>query len=137
MSLNEKMKKEFEDFESSNFSLEIWSREKLAFRSKKRGLEGLLNFIGKHGRRLKNLIIFDKVIGNAVALLCVYLRAREVYGIIGSKSAEKTFRKFKIKYYFKKTRPNILNKMETDLCPFEKLSFKKAAKEFYSLLKNR
>jgi len=130
------MKDKFEKFVKSKFCLEIYSREKLIFRSKKEGIQGILKFIKKQKKFPKNLIIFDKKIGNAVALLLVYIKAKEVWGVVGSKLAKKTFKKFDIKFYFLKTIPNILNKNGIDICPLEKLSFLKTPREFYELVKN-
>ncbi|MFH1841413.1 MAG: DUF1893 domain-containing protein [Candidatus Nealsonbacteria bacterium] len=129
------MKKQFERFLSSSFGLEVWSERKLVFKSKKSGVKGLLDFIKKHGRRYKEIVIFDKIVGQGVALLAAYLRALEVFGKTGSKLAAKSLRKHKIKFYFKKTVENILNKENTDLCPLEKISFKKSPEEFYKILK--
>jgi len=130
------IKENFERFAKSDFGLEIYSKEKLIFRSKKEGIKGLLEFIKKNKKSVKDLIIFDKKVGNAVALISVYIGAKGVFGVVGSKSAEKTFKKFKIKSYFLKTIPRILNKKGTDICPLEKLSFSKTPKEFYGLVKN-
>jgi len=80
------------------------------------------------------VVIFDKIVGQGVAMLAVYLKAREVWGKTGSKLAAKKLRKFKIKFHFHKTVPNILNKKKTDLCPLEKLSFKRTPEEFYRCL---
>ena len=44
------IKKEFEKFLKSPFGLEIWSGEKIVFRSKKTGVRGLLDFIKKKKR---------------------------------------------------------------------------------------
>ncbi|MFC1789573.1 DUF1893 domain-containing protein [Patescibacteria group bacterium] len=131
------MRKEFEIFTKSDFTLEIWSKDKVIFRSRKERVGGLIDFIKEHGRRFKNLIIFDKVIGNAAALLFAYLEAKEVYGVIGSKLAKKTLRKYKIKNYFKKTIPNILNKTKTDLCSMEKLVLLNSPVQFYKRLKGK
>ncbi len=131
------MKKAFEKFLKSNFNLEIWSKEKIIFRSKKEGIEGFLEFIKKLKKPTQNLIVFDKKVGNAVALLCVYVGAKEVYSAVGSKLAVKTFKKFKIKFYFLKTIPRILNKKSTDTCPLEKLSYSKTPQAFLDLLKTK
>jgi len=128
------MKKEFERFFFSNLTLQIWLGEKLIFKSKKEGVRGLVEFIKKYRRRYKNLIAFDKVVGNAAALLFVYLKVKEVYGIIGSNLAKKTLRKYKIKFYFKKTISNILNKEKTDICPMEKISKTKTPEGLYKYL---
>jgi len=142
------MIKEFEKFVKSEFGLEIWltplethkgflmgTGGKAVFHSKKEGIKGLLEFIAKKKKVDKDLIIFDKKVGNAAALLCVYLKVKEVYGVIGSQSAGKTLKKNKIKFYFSKTIPNILNKDETDICPMEKMSLSKTPKEFLNSLK--
>ena len=128
------MKKEFEKFLNSSWGLEIWLGNKIIFRSKKSGVAGLLDFIKKHGRRHRGAVIFDKIVGRGVAMLAAYLKAKEVWGKTGSRLAAKNLRKFKIKFHFYKTVPNILNKKKTDLCPLEKLSFKRTPEEFYRCL---
>ena len=129
------MTKEFEKFLKNDFGLEIWHQGKIIFRSKKEGISGLLDFIKKPGRKVRNLIVFDKKVGNAVALICAYLKAKEVYGATGSNPAKKTLKKFKIKFHFSKTIPNILNKDETNICPMEKMSLGNTPAEFLDLLK--
>ena len=124
------MKTEFEKFVKNDLGLEIWSGNKVIFFSKKESVRGLLEFIEKYGKQYKDLIIFDKKVGNAVALLCAYLDAKEIYGKVGSELAAKTLKEFNIKYYFSKTIPNILNKDETDLCPMEKMSSSKTPESF-------
>ncbi len=129
------MKKYFNEFLKSSWGLEIWFNKKKIYRSKKSGVKGLLDFIKRHGKRYKNIIIFDKIVGQGVSLLAVYLRAGAVYGKTGSKLAAKTLGKFKIKFYFQKTVTNILNREKTDLCPLEKISFAKSPEKFYNCLK--
>ncbi|MCG2688513.1 DUF1893 domain-containing protein, partial [Candidatus Parcubacteria bacterium] len=89
----------------------------------------------KYGRRHRDLVIFDKIIGKAAALLFAYLGAKEVYGVIGSESAVRVLRKFRVKFYFKKTVKGILNKRKTGPCPMEALSRTKTPEELYNLLK--
>jgi hypothetical protein len=82
-------------------------------------------------------VIFDKIVGQAVAFLAAYLKAQEVYGVTGSKLATAALEKFRISFYFQETVPNIMNKDQTDLCPMEKLSFDKSPEEFYNCLVNK
>jgi hypothetical protein len=131
------MKEQFREFTESSLGLEIWSKRGIIYRSKKSGVEGLLDFIGQHGRKHESLVIFDKIVGQGVALLAAYLEAEEVYGITGSKLAAENLEKFKIKFYFEKTVDNILNKDKTDLCPLEKLSFDRSPEEFYRRLADK
>lgn len=142
------MKQKFEKFLKSPWGLEIWLAcppspsaqadgrrgNKTIFRSKKSGVAGLLDFIKKHDRKYEGMIIFDKIVGQGAALLAAYLKAKEVWGKTGSKLAAKNLRKFKIKFHFHKTVPNILNKQKKDICPLEKLSFKRSPEEFYRCL---
>lgn len=125
------MEKQFEKFLKSGWGLELWLGKKIIFRSKKSGVKGLLDFIDRSERKYKNLVIFDKIIGQGAALLAAHLGAKEVYGATGSKLAARVLRKYKTKFYFQKTVANILNQDKTDLCPMEKLSFDKSPEEFY------
>lgn len=129
------MKEHFEEFLESSFGLEVWADKKNIFRSEKRGIKGLVDFIQKCDRGFKNLIIFDKIVGRGVALLAVYLKAEAVYGKIGSESAVIIFKEFKIKFYFKKTVLSILNNNKDNLCLIEKLSLNKKPEEFFDLIK--
>lgn len=131
------MSKEFERFTKGKFALEIMQKGKIVFRSKREGVGGLLAFIRKNGRSHRDLIIFDKVIGRAAALLFAYLKAKEVYGAIGSRAAAKTLKKFRIKFCFKKTVTGILNKAKTGSCPMEKLSRAKTPAGLYAALVRR
>ena len=129
------MKKQLKEFLKNSWGLEIWAKDKMVYRSKKSGVMGLLDFIEKHGRRYKGVVIFDKIVGQGAALLAAYLGAEEVYGKTGSSLAAKNLKKFKINFYFQKTVPNILDKDKKDLCPLEKLSFSRSPEEFYNRLK--
>jgi len=121
----------------SSLGLELWFNGDIIYISKKSGVEGLLDFIRQYGKKYEGLIIFDKIVGQGVALLAAYLGAKEVYGITGSRLAAKNLEKFKIKFYFEKTIDNILNKNKTDLCPLEKLSFDRSPEEFYRKLADK
>lgn len=129
------MKKQFERFLISAWELEVWAGESRVFRSKKAGVAGLLAFIQKHDQKYKDLVIFDKIVGRGAALLAAYLKAKAVYGALGSKLAVQALKKFKIEFYFQKTVPNILNRHQTGLCPFEQLSLGKTPEEFYTCLR--
>ncbi|MDO8435810.1 MAG: agmatinase [bacterium] len=133
--LKKEMKKNFEIFSESQLELEIWSDDKIVFRSDKQGLAGLMEFIEKYNHKFKHSIIFDKKAGRGVALLAAYLNVKMVYAKIGSDSAIETLKEANIDFDFKENVPNILNKKGTDICPIEKLSISHNADEFYKLLK--
>ena len=131
------MEKQFEQFLESEWGLELWLGNEIIFRSKKSGVKGLLDFINERQEPCRDLVIFDKIVGQGAAFLAAYLNTREVYGGVGSELAAKALEKYKIKFYFLKTIPNILNRDKTDLCPLEKLSLDKTPEEFYNALKQK
>lgn len=130
------MQKEFEKFLNSSWELEIRQKDKIIFRSKKSGVRGLLDFVNKPGkRRYKDLVIFDKIVGRGAALLAIYLKAKIVYGALGSESAANVLKEYKIEFYFQENCANILNRDKSDLCPIEKLSLSKNSEEFLNCFK--
>jgi hypothetical protein len=131
------VKQKFEKFVKNGWGLELWLGNDLIFRSKKSGVQGLLDFINEQGTDREGIVIFDKIVGQAVSYLAAYLKAGEVYGITGSKLAGKALDKFGIKFHFQNTVPNILNKDGTDLCPMEKRSGGKTPEEFYQSLSDK
>lgn len=131
------MEKNFQKFLKSGWGLEICRWNEIIFRSKKSGVRGLLDFVNEQGEKREGVIIFDKIVGRAIALLAAYLKAKEVYGGTGSELGDRTLEKYKIKFYFQKIVPNILNRDKTDLCPMEKLSLDKTPEEFYNSLKQK
>lgn len=131
------MKEQFERFLKSAWELEVWEKDKVVFRSKESGVRGLLDFIEEQGRAKKNLIVFDKVVGRGAAFLVILIKADTIYGKLGSELAVQALKKYKIKFYFKETVSNIMNRDKTGICPFEQLSLGKTPEEFYKCLIDR
>ncbi|MDO8601258.1 MAG: DUF1893 domain-containing protein [bacterium] len=125
------IKEKFKKFLNSSWELEIWQNDKIIFRSKKSGVRGLLDFINKHGNSHSDLVIFDKIVGRGAALLAIYLKAKIVYGELGSKLAARALRKYKIEFHLRQICANILNRDKSGLCPIERLSLDKTPEEFY------
>jgi hypothetical protein len=82
----------------------------------------------------EDVVIFDKVIGNAAALLSVTAKCREVYSPVGSEPALKTLEKYGIDYHISKIVPYILKPGTSDLCPMERLSIGKTPEEFFTTM---
>jgi hypothetical protein len=104
--------------------------EKLTFVVVKRGdvlfetdshrISGFLGAIEQLGAKLDGASVADRVAGNAVALLCVYARIREVYAEVLSRKAKEVFEENGIPCKWKKLVDNILNLNRSGVCPFEK-----------------
>jgi len=121
----------FNEFLASRDTLRVYKGDRLIFASGKEKLLPLLEYIDKSAPYEKNVIVFDRVVGNAAALLLKKIFCSEVYSPLGSQHAARTLDKFGISYRFTETVPYIQNQSQQDMCPMEKLSLNKSAEEFY------
>ncbi len=126
----------FESFLKSDDTIRIISPDGKVFRSQRKGISPLLSYIEQNGPLKDEVVILDKVTGNAAALLMKKALCREVFSTIGSKLAAETLERFGITSYFTNTVPYIINREGNDMCPFEKMSIGKSPDEFYKLAKN-
>jgi hypothetical protein len=60
------------------------------------------------------------VAGKAIALLCVYVKIKEVYAEVLSKKAKTVFEQNGIHHEWKELADNILDLNKSGVCPFEK-----------------
>ncbi len=126
----------FKEFLFSGNSLRVYEDDKLLFSSSKDQLLPLLEYIDKFVPHHQQVVIFDKVMGNAAALLCVLVNCREVYSALGSQLAIKTLERYGIEYQITELVPYIQKPGGQDMCPMEKSSLDKGPEEFYQLMRN-
>lgn len=127
----------FNSFLASDDTLRIYQGEKLVFSSKKDRLLPLLEYIDTPQAGGQPVVIYDKIMGNAAALLAVKVNCRETYSPLGSELAVMTLDRYGIKYHLTKIVPCILQDDGQSLCPMEELSIGKNPDEFYRALKAR
>lgn len=127
----------FDSFLASDDTLRIYQGETLVFSSKKGRLLPLMDYIATQGAGVQPVIIYDKIMGNAAALLAVKVNCREVYSPLGSELAVKTLEKHDIKYHLTRTVPYIQRPDGQGMCPMEQLSIGKGPEKFYLELKAR
>lgn len=121
-------------FTGSEYTLWVYHKGRLIFRSKKERLLPLLDYIHNFVPPVKDVTVFDRIVGNAAALLLRKAFCAEVYSPLGSQLAGQTLSELGISYHFAKTVPYILNEVGNDICPMEKLSFGKTPQEFYEAI---
>ena len=121
----------FSEFLASSDTLRVYSKEKLIFASSKDGLLSLLEYTSKFSHCKGDITVFDRVVGNAAALLLARISCREVYGPLASELAIKTLCYFGIGYHITETVPYIRGRDQESMCPMEKLSLDKNPEEFY------
>ena len=121
----------FSEFLASNNTLWVYNEDRLTFASSKDGLLPLLEYIGKCAPYEGGVTVFDRVVGNAAALLLKKIICNEIYSVLGSELAVKTLSRFGISYHFTEVVPYIKNRSQEDMCPMEKLSLNKSPEQFY------
>ncbi|MFH1381488.1 MAG: DUF1893 domain-containing protein [Chloroflexota bacterium] len=126
----------FDEFLVSHDTLRIYKDDKLLFLSNKDRVLPLLEYIDRFADSYRQVVIFDKVMGNAAALLAVKAGCTEVYSPLGSQLAIKTLDKHSIKYHLTNIVPYIQRDDGQGMCPMEQLSIDKEPEEFFVLVKN-
>ena len=121
----------FHQFNASADTLRVYEDSSLVFSSRKDRLLPLMEYIDRFAAEHKGVVIFDKIIGNAAALLAVKAGGREIFSPLGSELALQTLEKYDIKYHFTRTVPTIQKVDGESMCPMEKLSIGKEPEEFY------
>lgn len=126
----------FNEFLTSDDTLLVYEGDQLVFSSNKDSLLPLLEYIDSFATCHQRVVIFDKIMGNAAALLSVKASCQEVYSPLGSQLAIRTLDKYGIKYHLAEIVPYIQKPDKEDMCPMERLSINKETEEFYEIIKN-
>jgi hypothetical protein len=103
-----------------NLTLAIVKRSKLLFESKSHGVSAFLDALEKLGLKMKDAAVADKVVGKAVALLCIYAGIRAVYALNLSLKAKQVLERNAVHLEWENLVDKILDASGTDICPFEK-----------------
>ena len=127
----------FREFLASDDTLRVYKDDRLLFASGEDRLLPLLEYIDKFASCEEAVTVFDRVVGNAAALLLVKILCTEVYSPLGSELAAQTLSNHGISYHFTETVSCIQNDSGEDMCPMEKLSMGKQPEEFYQVLMRR
>jgi len=126
----------FNEFLMSGDTLRVYEGNHLIFSSMKDRLLPLLEYIDRFAPHHQQAVIFDKIMGNAAALLSVEASCREVYSPLGSQRAVKTLDKYSIKHHITEIVPYIQKPDGEDMCPMEELSINKKPEEFYEVIRS-
>lgn len=124
----------YDEFLKSGNAFRVYKDGKLIFASNRAMLAPLLEYIAIFALHHQNVVIFDKIMGNAAALLCVKANCGEVYSPLGSEPAIKTLNNYGIAYHITKIVPYIQKPGMIEICPMEKLSIDKDPEGFYQIV---
>lgn len=126
----------FNKFLASGDTLQVYKDDRLLFSSSKDRLLPLLEYIDGLAPYHQQVIVFDKIMGNAAALLSARAGCCEVYSPLGSQLAVKALDKYGIKHHITEIIPYIQKPDGEGMCPMEELSINKEPEEFYQVMKN-
>ena len=97
-------------------------------------LKPLIEYINLYSHKYTNIIIADRIMGNAAALLSIKAGCKEIYSPIGSQIAEESLKRYGISYHITSIVPYISQPEKTIMCPMEKLSVGRSPNEFFELI---
>ncbi len=127
----------FTEFEASSDTLRVYEGENLVYSSEEERLLPLLGYIAEYGDSPRPVVVFDKVMGNAAALLAIKAGCSEVFSPLGSEPATESLEKYGVQYTINELIPFILQDNGVDICPMERLSLGKDPEEFYRAMLER
>jgi len=101
-------------------TLVIVKNGEMLFETKFHRISGFLKAIEQQGKNLRDASVADRVVGKAVALLCVYANVKDVYAKTVSVEGKNVLQKNGIAVEAKELVNTILDDRKKDICPFEK-----------------
>lgn len=125
----------YEAFLRSGDTLRVYRDGRLVFSSEKDRLLPLMEYIGRCGASPPSVVIFDKVTGNAAALLSVKAGGAEVFSPMGSRPGADTLDRYGVKYQLAEIVPSIMRADGSAMCPMEELSLGKSPEDFYQAMR--
>ncbi len=111
----------FYNFLLSQDNFQVFERNELLYSSNKNKLISWLEYIGMFSPYVIGTIIFERLMGNAAALLAVKSGCQKVYSPLASRLARVTLEKYRIKYELIHIVPYIHSDQGDDICPLERL----------------
>jgi hypothetical protein len=108
--------------EEEKWNLVIVKGGQVLFSSRERGVAPLFQAVQSTETSLHNAALADRIVGSAVAMLCLHARITSVYASIASQGALDMLKGKGVTVSSKNIVPYISNYDGTDLCPFEKLA---------------
>ena len=108
--------------EEERWNLVIVKGGQVLFSSRERGIAPFFHVVQSMGKSLHSATLADRIVGLAVAKLCLHARITSVYASVASQGALDMLKKKRVAASCQNVVPHISNYDGTDLCPFEKLA---------------
>jgi hypothetical protein len=105
---------------TDDLSLVIVKNKKIIFQTRMHGIKGFLQTIERFEDDLVDASLADKIVGRAIAMLCIYSKIKAVYAVVISEEAMSLLKNERIYCEAESLVPYILGKDKMTMCPFEK-----------------
>jgi hypothetical protein len=105
----------------NDYSIIIIKEGTIKIKKKGEGIRPFLEIIEESKNEIKNSIIGYRILGKASALLCKYANVKAVYSPMATKKAIAVLIRYSIPCQTDKVIEKIKNKLDDDICPFEKM----------------
>jgi hypothetical protein len=105
-----------------NLTLAIVKNGVVLFETRSHRISGFLDAVEKLGDGLEGAAVADRVVGKAVAFLCVYAKIRAVYAAVLSRKAQAVLKKDGVYCEWNELVENVLDANKSGMCPFEKMA---------------
>lgn len=125
----------FQQFIQSKWSLLIYDGDKAIFCSQASGLKPIVSYLKKFRKKYKKVVIYDKIVGRAAALLFVLLKPSKVYTPLASQGGVFVLRKYRISYKADQQVKYLMGLASQQMCQWEKLAQKRTPQTFWNLVK--
>jgi hypothetical protein len=99
----------------------VVKKQNVLFESKARGVAAFIDAVGELENKLEGSSVADKVVGKAVAWMCIYVKVSAVYAATLSETAKALFEKYSTHVEYVDLVKNILRADRSNICPFEQL----------------
>jgi hypothetical protein len=106
---------------SAELTLVVVKDNRVILESKLRGVSGFLEAIYRLGDQFEGASVADKVVGKAIALMCLYSKVKSIYAQTLSQKAKIFLEENEIHLEWDTLVRRILNDNKTKTCPFEEL----------------
>lgn len=94
----------------------------MLFESRSRGITGFLDATEELGSQLKGASAADRIVGRAIALLCLHSGVKAVYGSVMSRRGKELLEAYGVELACGELVENILDSCAPSVCPFESLA---------------
>jgi len=103
-------------------SLVVVKDGKVIYESGSHGITSFLEAAEFLGTKLAGSSVADKIVGRAVAFLCVHFQVSAVFAVVLSIEGVHVLKDNNVSYQSEKCVPHIQNQKGNGICPFEKLA---------------